>query len=193
VSTITNPIAGGKMRKLIYVLIMAAFLTYPVFAGGNSSLYVGGSLGSAFVETSSEDLQEEDLKIDKNNFAYKIFGGYRFTDFMSAEGGYRNLGQAENKVLGSTLSTKTYGWDVAAVGKLEIILVNVFAKAGMFFWNTKSALDEFSEEESGNDFFWGLGAGVNLGMLEARIEWEKFEVESPENLTMLSIGVTFGF
>jgi len=181
------------MKKVMYLLLLLLFLSYPTFAGEKGSFYVGGSLGTAFVETSSEELEGEDLKIDKNNFAYKLFGGYRFTDFMSAEGGYRNLGQAENKVLGSTLSTKTYGWDVAAVGKLEIIMVNVFAKAGMFFWNTKSALDETSEEVNGNDFFWGLGAGVNLGVLEARIEWEKFEVKDPENLSMLSVGVTFGF
>ncbi len=47
--------------------------------------------------------------------------------------------------------------------------------------------------ESGTDFIWGLGAGVRLGPVGVRLEWESMEVQKPDNLTMLSLGATLGF
>ena len=48
-------------------------------------------------------------------------------------------------------------------------------------------------ENSGTDFFWGLGAGVHLGPIGARLEWESVEGGGPDNLSMVSLGATLGF
>jgi hypothetical protein len=171
----------------LLILISASLLQ------AQGGFYLGGSVGSSFVETKVGELEEQDLKIDKNNFAYKIFGGLRLSEFLSAEGGYRNTGKAKTDIENVTLSTTTYGWDVAAVGKLDILLITAFAKAGAFFWKTKIELIEEAPEDNGTAFLWGFGAGINLGSIDFRVEWENMEVEETENLSMLTAGITFGF
>lgn len=179
--------------RSIYVVIIILVFSATLLAGGPRGFYLGAGLGSAFIKAEPTEFTEEDLNFDKSNFAYKVFAGFHLNDFLVAEGGYRNLGGAENKLLGYTVKSETYGWDVAAVGKVEILMLYAFGKAGAFFWNTKSTLDENAQEDKGTDFMWGVGVGANLGLLEARLEWEKFEVKNPESLSMVSLGVTFGF
>jgi hypothetical protein len=80
------------------------------------------------------------------------------------------------------------------MGRLQIFnLIDLFAKAGAFFWKTENTLLEQTLGETGTAFAWGLGAGVHLGPIGVRIEWENFQVADPETLSMLSLGATFGF
>ena len=180
------------MKKSIMMFPLLILLSVSLLQA-QEGFYLGGSVGSSFVETKVEDLEEQDLKIDKNNFAYKIFGGLRLNEFLSAEGGYRNTGKAKTDIEDITLSTITYGWDVAAVGNIDILLITAFAKAGAFFWKTKTELLEEAVEENGTAFLWGFGAGINLGSIDVRVEWENLEVKETENLSMLTAGITFGF
>ena len=78
------------------------------------------------------------------------------------------------------------------MGRLKISIVDVFAKAGAFFWKTEAGGD-VSGSNDGTAFLWGLGAGVRLGPIGVRLEWESMEVENPQNLSMLSLGATLGF
>jgi len=81
------------------------------------------------------------------------------------------------------------------MGHIKLIkLIDVFAKLGVLFWDSESKLTGFSSiDNSGNAFAWGLGAGVSLGPLGVRLEFENFHVEDPQSLSSVMLGATFGF
>lgn len=190
------------MKKITYIVVFT-LISIQVNAQGNS-LYLGGSLGSSFINhtlgTAIDNATFNDLTIDKNNFAWKAYLGYKLSQNFAIEGGYRNTGKAEEKaeipessIKTNTISTKTKGWDVTALGKFDIAILFVFAKAGAFFYNTENQVSDLIFDENKTAFLWGIGAGVNLGGLAIRLEWEDLGTSVPESLSMLSAGVTFGF
>jgi hypothetical protein len=186
------------MKSSFLIFVMLLFLVYPLTAFGVGGFYFGGSVGRTSMENNLSTVGTEDLTLDENNISYKVFGGLHLNNFLSAEGGYRGMGEAESEVAGYSLSSSTKGWDVAALGKMGLLgLVHVFAKAGMFFWNTESAFEnpteKIGDETTGSDFMWGVGATVTLGSLGVRLEWEKFEIGDLEQFSMISAGVSFGF
>jgi len=185
-----------KEMKSIKILTVFFLVILISNISAQQSIYLGGNIGTAFVKKTVEDLEGigiSNFQFDENNFAYKLFAGYKLNRFLSVEGGYRNTGKAENEKDGYTLSSTTTGWDVEAVGIFNLEYYFVFAKAGAFFWNTENEAGELINSEDSTGFLWGLGAGINLGGLAVRAEWESLGTDNPETLSMLTFGVTFGF
>lgn len=186
-----------NMKYFRISLIVLLFLVFGQISAQDGGFYLGGSVGSSFInQTLSETVDGigiNDFKIDQSNFAYKIFGGFRLNKFLALEGGYRNTGKAEDAFEGIPITSKTKGWDVEAVGVLDLEVIFAFAKAGAFFWNTENSFGEAVNEENKTGFLWGVGAGVKLGGLAVRLEWESLGTDNPESLSMLTAGVTFGF
>ncbi len=180
----------------ISILVFSIFL-FGQLSAQDGSFYLGGGVGTSFINhTLSETVEGigiNDFKIDQNNFAYKIYAGYRMNKFLALEGGYRNTGKAEDTFAGETLTSTTKGWDVEAVGVLDLDILFAFAKAGAFFWNTENSYGEEVNEVKKTGFLWGVGVGVKLGGLAVRAEWESLGTDNPESLSMLTAGVTFGF
>lgn len=181
------------MLKKILFCAMAATLLCPVSA--MASMYVGASIGNTWQSETvdADEVFDEVSEISENSTGWKIFGGFRSESFFGLEGGYRDLGEIESSISGSNYSIKTTGWDVEAIGHLELSIVDLFAKAGAFFWSTDAAWSGYSGDASGTSFLWGLGAGISLGPVGVRLEWESMEVDSMDNLSMLSLGATLGF
>jgi hypothetical protein len=59
------------------------------------------------------------------------------------------------------------------------------------FWSRDGKIGTL--DDSGSDFFWGLGAGVHLGPLGVRAEWESVMIDDPDGLSMVSLSGTLGF
>ena len=179
------------IRHLLAVSMTSLlFSIAPLFA---QSFYIGAGIGNTYLNSEISDVQNQVKDISENSTGYKFFGGFRGESIIGLEGGYRDLGTVTSEVDNLTFESKTSGWDVAALGRLEIVIVDVFAKAGAFFWKTESKVEDFNEDESGTAFTWGLGVGVHLGNFGVRLEWENFEVKKPDNLSMLSLSATYGF
>jgi len=186
---------GETMRNQWFTLaiLLMVPITSQLFAQKPGGFYLGAGIGSSFVNTEVTDLDGDKLKIDENDFAYKFFGGLKLGRLWGIEGGYRNLGKAQTDISGVSVETKTKGWDVYGMGKITLVMVDVFAKGGAFFWKVDNKIGAESSDESGTDFAWGFGAGLNLGSLGVRAEWERFSVEDLDNLSMLSLSLTLGF
>ncbi len=122
-----------------------------------------------------------------------MFAGYRLADFLAIEGGYRDLGKVSPTEGTIALESKTTGWDVNGLGVFSISIVDLFAKAGAFFWKTEGKVGTLEASSKGTGFLWGLGAGVRLGTLGVRLEWESPEVDTPSDLSVVSATVTLGF
>ena len=179
------------MRKMIIVLIIIMFCS---LAGVQAQgFYIGAGIGRSFIATEINDVESQAKSLDENATGYKFFGGLDLMEFLAVEGGYRNLGTIS--ISEYSFEAETKGWDVYAMGRIQIFdLVDLFAKAGYFFWKTESPTVELIQgEPSGNDFAWGIGAGVHLGPIGARLEWENFLVKEPLNISMISVSATYGF
>lgn len=178
------------------VTIAAATLLCVSLAASDAlarGLYLGVGIGNTFYSSEFEDALEQAKKIDENATSWKIFGGFHGTKFIGVEGGYRSFGEVSSTISEELFEAKTTGWDVEALGRLEISIVDLFAKAGAMFWSAKTTLLGRTYEETGTDFLWGIGAGARLGPIGARLEWESLEGSDQDNLSMVSLGATLGF
>ena len=170
------------------MFILLFTLTSTEFA---QSLYLGASIGNTYFNTEIGDAINQAQEVSENSTAWKIFLGYPLNEFLNVEGGYRTFGTVN--VNGDFYESKISGFDVEALGRLKIAMINVFAKAGVMFWTEDYKLFEESFEETGNDFLWGVGVGVSLGSIGVRAEWESIAIGDPNSLSMVSLGATLGF
>ena len=181
------------MKSIMFAVtasILLGLVTSNAIAGGP---YIGAGIGSTFFSSDYRDAVDEIKNIDDNATAWKIFGGFRGPRFIGVEGGYRSFGKISSDISGDLFESKTTGWDIEALGRLEIAIVDIFGKAGLMYWSTDVTILGQSYDDSSTDFFWGLGAGVHLGPFGARLEWESVEADTPDNLSMVSLSATLGF
>ena len=176
-----------SMMIVVLILIISSFGS--LYAQG---FYIGAGIGNTFYASEIEEVGDQVSSLDENATGYKFFGGFSTPTIFGIEGGYRNLGTIT--VSNFSFETKTTGWDVYGMARLEVLMiVDIFAKAGAFFWETENILVQTALGSSGTAFAWGLGAGVHLGPIGVRLEWENFQVEDPVTLSMISASATFGF
>jgi len=157
-----------------------------------SQFYAGASIGNSFINKDLTDLNGDDFKLDENSFGYKIFAGFG-SKFVGGEGGYRDLGKVQSTINSTDLKSKITGWDIAARGKISLGPVIVFAKAGAFFAKAANDIGSFNYTENSTNFLWGLGAGLKLGIIGLRLEYESLDIGSDSNLAQLTFGGTIHF
>lgn len=148
----------------------------PYFFGGS----IGASQASSYCsgESNCED----------TDTAWKVFGGYKFTDKLSVEGAYMNLGDIhKNGENAQVTALSAYG-----VGTLPVTeQFDVFGKVGATRWSS----DNTNGSENGFGASYGVGAKMNINeTTKLRAEWEKvLDVETTDSgstdVNMLSVGV----
>jgi hypothetical protein len=163
-----------------------------------SGPYIGGSIGSVTIQAEIPDENFTDVfKFDENDFAWKAFGGYSFdlpVIDLAIEGGYVDLGAPSGNLLGSQVELDLNGWDVFGLVGLDLGPVGVFVKAGVVSWDAEATIDSIGAGgDSGTDPAYGIGARFNLGNLEIRGEYEYFDIDSTDDVYMLSAGVVLHF
>jgi hypothetical protein len=189
-----SPEKGGIMesRKIITFTLVIAMTLLATVASARG-LYLGAGIGNTFFSSEAEDALDQIKKIDENSTGYKLFAGMHGSRFIGVEGGYRSFGTIESTVSDQLFKSKVSGWDVEALGRIQVAVIDLFAKAGAMFWSKDITLLGVTNDDSGSDFFWGLGAGIHLGPIGARLEWESVAIGGPDNLSMVSLGATLGF
>ena len=184
---------GARLSSLSLFFAMALLVTAGA-AQADSGFYIGGSVGSALLEAKDVDA---DFDFDGDDFAAKVFVGYNIDAFvidLAVEGGYVDFGSPSDTVLGSEVEFDVTGWDLFALAGVELGPVGVFAKAGMISWDAESSLDGTRlGSDSGTDPAYGVGARFSLWSAEIRAEYEYFDVDSTDDLSMVSVGVAWTF
>lgn len=181
------------MVKRILLVTLTAVLLCPMAA--LADFYMGAAIGNSWQSATvdADEIIDEAQEIDENSTSWKAFAGFKGQSFIGIEGGYRDLGKIKAGVEGQEFSAETKGWDIEALAHIELSIIDFFAKAGAFFWNSDVAWSNHADGDDGTSFIWGLGAGISLGSVGVRLEWESFEVDTMDNLSMLSLGATLGF
>jgi len=165
-------------------------LLFPFFTIGQT-IYAGGGFGNGFNKKKFTDLRGDDFQIKESQLAWKVFATAEL-NFLGAEGGFRTFNTVETTSDLGRGTSQTRGGDIMARGTFRILIFNVFGKFGGFFARTRNRvidaqgntlIDEIVRQPA---LLWGFGGGVQLGILQVRLEYENIEL-NPSNLGMLSV------
>lgn len=179
-------------KHLLALSGLLAMTSLPAIADEERGLYLGGGIGEFNVDI--EDVDEVDDVIegyDSDDTAYRAFAGWRFSPFIAVEAAYINLGNPRDTVApGVTAEFETDGFAPYVVGTLPIGPVELYARAGYYFYdakvNVRSPLGNSSVEESGDDFVYGGGVGFTvLERLNLRLEYEVLDLEDVDDADSL--------
>lgn len=177
-----------KKNLSTILLVSMTFISSNLVA--QDGLYFGGSIGPSFINKKISDVVWDDVKIEGNEFSYKVYGGYKLPAFLAIEGGYRNLGKVSDQLAEHNSS----GWDVNAKADLSLGPLQIFGKAGAFFNNVKVTFNDPLQPDinkNNTKFMFGFGAGLNIERLGLRAEWESLDISQGSKVSMLTAGITY--
>ena len=186
--------------------------------------YVGASGGYSFIDVKSGDIsagavdggfETAQTSLDDTDTGWKVFGGWRFNEYIALEGTYVDFGKAKFK-------TRTTGPDGTIDGKadgtafaLDVMAIarpaewaDLFVKVGGFRWDVDAKQAEVvngeassvKDSETGTDVKAGIGTSFMLSdSVALRLEAEAyFNVGNKKrtgdaDIGFLSIGLSYGF
>jgi len=168
--------------------------------------YVGGGVGQFNVQI--DDISDTDNaieRLDDDDSAWKLFGGYRFNPHISVELAYIDFGAPSDRATanGSSgdYSVELSGLAPYIIGTMPLGPVELFAKAGYYFYDVKidADLDDLGgnvidSDDSGEDFLYGFGVGMTFfEHLNARLEYEKIDADRIDDADALWLSGAWRF
>lgn len=184
-------------RTLFPLVLSGALAGLAPEAAAETGLYVGGGIGNSTLQIDVADPTFEDVaRIDENDFAWKVFGGFNFdVPFidLGVEVGYMDLGEATTDALGSAIGVEATGITAYGVAAIDPGPLSLFAKAGVVNWDATVFGPDFSFDEDGTDPAVGVGAAVGLGPVQVRGEFEYFDVDDLDDTYLFSASVIWRF
>ncbi len=179
------------MKKLIATSLLLALGSAPMvsWAGSDTGLYVGGSIGQTSVE--SDDIGGFNLKDDDNG--YKLFFGYNFGVLplldLAVEADYREYG----KFGGNGVNTEVTSSELFGLVGLNFGLIGVFGKIGYSDTDLDGAAGQFNGNIDESATAWGVGAKLKFTSFALRAEYEALELDNIDDLYMISVGASYTF
>lgn len=176
--------------KFGYLALVAA--TCLVFTGVQAGGYVGAAAGQGTTEISDPT---GGSAFDSSGTSYKLHGGYRVMKFFGVEADYRSFGAPTEMIGGTEYEVDTTAFDLFAVGVIPVASAfELFGKAGYSAWDADFNIAGVTAgNDDGGDLAYGLGAAYKMGRFALRVEWEQFEIENTDNMTMATLGFDFRF
>lgn len=175
--------------SLLTAVMLACGSTAAV-ADENVGLFVGGGVGQFGLEFDDIDDAAGDFDFDESDTAFKLFAGWRFNPYISAELAYMNLGNPsdafDDGVNTGEIDTDVSGFAPYLVGTLPLGMFELYARVGYLFYDVDVDVNfgsgSFGSSDSGEAFAYGVGAGiVVLDHLNFRLEYEKYEISDADN------------
>jgi len=130
--------------------------------------------------------------VHSNDNAWKAFAGYRFNRFLALEAAYIDLGKPSDRFSG-TGSDGNYradigGFSPAIIGTLPLGPVELFAKIGEYYYDSKVKVDlddpgpSIESSHRRNDLLYGGGVGMTFfEHLHVRAEYETIEIKNAKH------------
>ena len=195
------------MNKHIAAILLLAAAVSPALADNPSGPYVGGGYGrfNLHVHNFSDVGQAADTIADSNDNAWKLFAGWRLNPYVALEAAYINLGNPGEKFVATgangTYNVKVTGFAPTVIGTLPLGPVEIFAKAGYYFYDVKLNVNVQSLGSAGvesshsrSDFLYGAGAGFTfIEHLHVRGEYERIDISNYKNSDALWLTAAWRF
>ena len=181
------------MNKALVAAALLSLGSLPALADTTenpSGFYVGAGWGRFNLHLRGLDDVDNavDAIFDSNDNAWKLFGGYRVNPYLSFEAAYIDFGRPHDHFT-ATGSSGDYrvglsGFAPYVIGTLPLGPIELFAKAGYYFYDVKIRADfdqplspEVDSKHSRTDFLYGGGIGTTFfDHLNIRAEYEKVDV-----------------
>ncbi|TXS95343.1 porin family protein [Parahaliea maris] len=164
----------------------------------DTGFYVGGSVGWAYLAGEGTDrIEDQDFDFSDDDVGYKVYAGWQILPFLGIEGGYVDFGEVEDTTPLTRTRIATDGWDAFVVGNLPLGFIDLFAKVGVIAFDSDLDFNgtniSFDDSESGTEGAYGVGAALELGSFAVRGEWEYFDIDGLDDLSLWSVGLTYQF
>lgn len=173
------------------VLALGLLPATAALAGGDSGFYIGGGLGQSTIKADGVAPGGNDF--DGDDAAWKAIVGYNFGLLplidLAVEGSYVDMGTPDDN--GADLELT--GWDAFGLVGINLGPVGLFAKAGMFKWDSDIEANGISDSSSDTDAAYGLGARVQLLSITGRVEFEYFDVGEVDDAYLVSVSALYTF
>jgi hypothetical protein len=150
-----------------------------------------------------------------NRFGWRVFTGYRFTNYFAVHVGYTDLGEAEARLVDNSMAVfrmpsfervaveRVRGFDVGLQLKVPVSeRVSVDVHGGQYFWRSNTRIeglwseglrDGLRSSRSDADGFFGAGLDVAvIDDLSATLSWTRYRVGS-EPVTLWTVGALYRF
>lgn len=193
-------------RGCLLVLVALSVAMLPVEAREErSGAFFGLSWGQSNFKTSSNTIEPSDCGggipcgISESSDMWKLFGGYRFGDWVAMEGTLRTFGEAEGTMAGRTFEIEGNALDLHLRGMAPVGPVDFFLKLGMSFVDGEYSQTCTVGCTSGKvdlgqtGFSGGLGIMGNIGNVGLRLEWEPYNMASFSRTDVFSLGIQYRF
>jgi opacity protein-like surface antigen len=180
-----------NIRRTLTFAALVTGLGFAATSAHAGGIYVGGGIGDASIaDTSSTPSGNQ---FDESASAWKAFAGYRFDLLpivsLSAEVGYRDLGQPDAAALEYSVS----GFDYAVLGGLGLGPIELFARVGGMQFDVEKTSSGATTKFDGTAPLYGIGASFALGSLGVRAEYEIIDIDELDDVSMVSVSGFWSF
>jgi len=170
------------MRAVLAFLVATA-LAVPAFAQDDNAdgLYFGVALGDFATGVDDiDDVDEASLDFDSDESANKVFAGWRFNRLVAVQidrVDFERSVDARDAL--NVISTQAEGFAPSVVGTLPLGPLEVFARAGVFWYDVEIERNDTSlAQDSDRDPIFGAGVGITIAeRLNLRAEYEVVEID----------------
>jgi hypothetical protein len=189
-------------RNLALAVVLLAPMTGPAFAQDDTEgPYFGGGVGdfSAAVDeiNNLDDVDDVGIDFSDGDNATKLFGGWRFNEFVALQGDFVDFGESSGAVATSVTpgTSDIQGLAPSVVGTLPLGPFELFGRVGVMFYEADLNLTGGRIiDESGEDIVWGLGAGLDVGKrVNLRLEYEEIDIEALDEADALWLNFAVKF
>ena len=166
--------------------------------------YAGAGVGQFNVDIDNVDEFGDTVgDLDADDAAFRIFAGYRLTPFISFEAAYVDFGSPSDEFNASGTDgdyrLELAGFAPAVVGTIPVGPVELFAKAGWYFYDADVRIsldggDVIRSDSSGDDFMYGAGVGITFfDRVNTRLEYEVIDIENTDDANALWASASWRF
>lgn len=200
------------MNIIVSSTVLLLFSAVPALASSAASQtnpsgpYVGVGWGQMNLDVHNlSDVGTATSDIVKaNDNAWKLFAGWRLNPYLAVEAAYIDYGQPGDR-FSSSGSNGNYRVDLSGfapyiIGTVPVGPVELFAKAGSYFYNVKVRVDfdnpgpDVNSSHSRNDFLYGGGVGYTIGdHFNLRAEYEIVDLKNASNSQALWLSGSWRF
>lgn len=188
------------MKKFISALALASVAILPGIAqsapvqNNPSGPYAGVGWGQFNLDIHNlNDVGTATSNIVKSNDnAWKAFAGWRLNPYLAFEAAYIDFGRSGDRFTANG-ANGNYNVDLSGfapyiVGSLPLGPVELFAKAGSYFYDVKMQVDfdnpgpDVNSSHTRNDFLYGGGVGVTIAdHVTLRAEYETVKIKNAQS------------
>lgn len=100
---------------------------------------------------------------DDRDFAWQIYLGYQFTKWVSAEGGYTDLGSSDIRIVQDSYVSDVKGWNLGLAITLPYLeKIGLYGIGGAYFWDKDTLLRRVgltvtdAASDNGTDYYYGI-------------------------------------